>query len=80
MSALPKFTVKNFTDADELKCAALDYSGEQGIGEKLVVLNHRAGSMDFQHAMKPAQARELANALNACADALEVEVMEVGNA
>jgi hypothetical protein len=74
---LPSFTVKNFTDATTLKCKADDYRDDSQIGEALVHLIASGGSCSFQHSMTPTQARELADALHACANALETEVMEV---
>ena len=70
MTALPSFTVKN-EYGSEVRAQALDF------GEKIVALSASAGPLRFQFNATPAQARELADALNACADALEAEVMEV---
>ena len=78
MSALPKFTVKNFTDAQELKVYAHDYRNNGDIGQTLVTLRAGDGACSFQLSVTPAGARELADALHACANALETEVMEVG--
>jgi hypothetical protein len=70
MSALPAFTVKNWTEAQELKVYAVD-------DDKLITLSAYAGACSFCFNATPAQARELANALHACADSLEPEVLEV---
>jgi hypothetical protein len=68
---LPSFTVKNWTDAQELKVYAVDDNND------LITLSSYAGACSFCFNITPAQARELADALHACANALEVEVMEV---
>jgi hypothetical protein len=68
---LPSFKVKNWTEAQELTVYAVDHT------DTLITLSSYAGACSFCFNVTPAQARELADALHACANALEVEVMEV---
>jgi hypothetical protein len=67
---LPSFTVKNWTGTGALQasCDELD---------KLVVITAYSGGFAFHFNATTEQARELADALHACANALETEVMEV---
>ena len=77
---LPRYTVKNFTGSDTLRCQADYYAsatGEPGSGDRLVHLIQYAGSMSMQFSLVPEAARELADALHACANALAVEVLAV---
>lgn len=53
-----------------LEVKAMDWKNEPGIAQKLVTLTQGAGSMNFQFSMTPAQAREMAMALIAAAEAL----------
>ena len=72
MTSLPYFTVKNWIDTADLRIAS-----DSGPGNSLVTMSAHVGPFSFVFNTTPAQARELADALNACADALEAEVMEV---
>lgn len=56
--------------SQRLEVKAMDWSNDPGIGQKTVLLTQVAGSMHFQFDMTPAQAREMAMALIAAAEAL----------
>lgn len=56
--------------AQRLGVKAVDWQEVDGIGEKLVMLQQTAQSMHFQFTMTPVQAREMAMALIAAAEAL----------
>ena len=66
-----KYQINNFTDADQIDVESVDYTDTQGIGDKLVLITQRGGSMRFQHGMTVTQARALAEALLACCEELE---------
>lgn len=55
---------------DRLKVSAVDWTADPRIGIKEVLLTQTGGSMSFQFGMTPAQAREMAMALIAAAEAL----------
>lgn len=57
--------------AQRLGVESKDWSQTEGIGQKLVLLKQTASSMHFQFSMTPQQAREMAMALIAAAEALE---------
>ena len=59
--------IKNFTKRDEIEIRSGRYDN---IGP-LVMMSQTAGSMYLSHSMTPAQAREMAAALVAHANALE---------
>lgn len=65
---LPKFTVQNWTNSDELEVSA--WPGVRDV-PKLINLIAREGSLYMQHGLTPTQAREMAGYLLTCADALE---------
>jgi leucyl aminopeptidase len=70
MTALPSFTVAD-AFSRELCVSANDYS------EKYVVVTSTNGPMRLQMNFDAEGARSLADALHACANSLEMEVMEV---
>jgi hypothetical protein len=78
MTALPSFTVRNWLSTNSMTAKACDYTNRDGVNKKLVSLLHGGGSLHLQFDMTPEGARSLADALHACANALEQEVMEVG--
>lgn len=53
-----------------MEVQGMDWTNDPGIGQKNVTLVQRGGSMSFQFFMTPAQAREMAMALIAAAEAL----------
>lgn len=56
--------------AQNMSVTAMDWSGVQGIGRKLVLLTQKSGSMSLQFEVTPAQARQMAMALIAAAESL----------
>jgi len=64
---LTTYLIPNFTNSDnlELRCMVHDSCG------RLVLLVQNAGSLNFQHAMTPEQARDCAAKLLAAADEVE---------
>lgn len=65
-----EWTQVNFTAADRLTIESVDHTGNENIGQRLVSVYQRGASMRFQFDMTPAQAREMAMALIAAAEAL----------
>lgn len=68
-------TIYNWVQADSfgmqnMEVTAKDWSKEPGIGRKAVLLTQCAGSMSLQFEVNPAQARQMAMALIAAAEAL----------
>ena len=60
--------INNFVDSSPIEISPMQHERAGG----LILLTQRGGAMSFQHAMKPAQAREMAAALVALADSFEV--------
>ena len=61
-----KYQINNFCNGDPLTVQTSEPCGEFG---PLVYVLCYGGSLSLQHTMSPAQAREMAAALIACADA-----------
>lgn len=55
---------------ERLNVKAVDWSEDAGLGYKTVLLCQTAGSMGFQFSLTPEQARQMAMALIAAAEAL----------
>jgi hypothetical protein len=70
---LPSFTVKNWTGSQSMNVRADNFDP----GKPTVNLSSSADGFSFGFYATPTQARELADALHACANSLEIEVMEV---
>jgi hypothetical protein len=65
--ALPRFTIHNWTQRDELEVSATEAHGNV---PRLVMLHVTAGALHFQHSLSPVQARQMAAQLMLCADAI----------
>lgn len=64
------WTASDCYGMSSLEVLGLDWTNEPGIGQKHVTLERSAGSMTFRFSMTPAQAREMAMAMIAAAEAL----------
>jgi hypothetical protein len=73
MTALPSFTVADWTGNQNIAVKAVDYGSTSG-GNSLIHMQQQSGSMWFQFDMTPEGARSLADALHNCANALETGV------
>ena len=60
----------NRDGSERLKVMAVDWSKEESLGYKTVLLCQGVGSMSFQFSMTPEQARQMAMALIAAAESL----------
>ena len=63
-----KTLINNFVDSTPIEVSAQESGSSIG---KLVMITQRGGAMSFQHAMTPAQAREMAAALVKIADSFD---------
>lgn len=68
-----KTEINNFCDSCPVDISVLEVPN----CGKFVLIRQGAGSMCFQHTMRPEQAREMAEALLAAAEALEPTLLEV---
>lgn len=63
--------VNNHLGNSPIEVMARDWSGEEGIGKKLVCIRQSGAGLSFQHSMTTSQARLMADALLACCEELE---------
>ena len=61
-----KFQIKEFCDLHAIEVEPMEHKGD-----KFVLITQRAGSMAFQHTMRPDQAVFLASALHMAAEEAE---------
>lgn len=67
-----KTLINNFCNGDPIELSHVIYDSSR----PLIHINQRYGSMNFLHTLRPDQAREMAAALIAHADAVEKELQD----